>query len=344
MEQLNTIDQNIEQLMSTFLRKPTLIKGVIYLVLMLYAARVAPKPPQAVLDLFENQYFKLFFFALILWTAQFSPSTSLLIAVAFLITMNYFGQKALWEFMDNTESSETSESSLATAPTKDVALETSAAIIEAQTENPPVVQTMEQTSETVVIQPTIIQTENGTTLQNPTVVVAPAVIETENGEKLLVKPDVTVVEVPQEKPTPEPSVEIQESAPGPAPAPAPEPTSAPAPEQQAAINAVSVLAAGAASQEPSSPEQISKVAEIAAASLTTEQGLEAVKTLAEQAVQPAAAEPEAVKEIAFEAIKEIMSPPTEQPKAEETGCYPIRKYDMSKVEGYSVDNFYGNAK
>jgi len=202
MEQVQKIDAQVENVMSTFLKKPTLVKGVIYLVLMLYAARVAPKPPQAVLDLFENQYFKLFFFALILWTAQFSPSTSLLIAISFLITMNYFGEKALWEFMENVDSN-----GMPTAPSKEVAMETSAAIVENQVQETPIVQTVTQEQEAIVIQPTV----EGTTVEVPTVVVAPVVVSNENGEKVLITPEVTLLEVKAPAPTPAP--EVPESAP-----------------------------------------------------------------------------------------------------------------------------------
>jgi len=84
------------------LYKPTVIKAIIHLLIILYATRLAPTLPQEVLQVFENAYFKLFIFALILWTAQFSPSTSVLIALAFMMTMNYVNKKPLWEFLENT--------------------------------------------------------------------------------------------------------------------------------------------------------------------------------------------------------------------------------------------------
>ena len=100
MEVIKKLDNGINSILSTLIKEPTLIRGAIHLLLMLYAARIAPKLPDAVLALFENQYFKLFVFSLILWTAQFSPSTSLLIAIAFMVSINYVNQKPLWEFMD----------------------------------------------------------------------------------------------------------------------------------------------------------------------------------------------------------------------------------------------------
>jgi hypothetical protein len=101
MDIVQTIDYNVDNILTDYIKKPTLIRGIIHLVLILYAARIAPSLPKPVLELFENQYFKLFVFSLILWTAQFSPSTSILIAIAFMITVNYANQKPLWEFLEN---------------------------------------------------------------------------------------------------------------------------------------------------------------------------------------------------------------------------------------------------
>ena len=100
---VNTFDNQLSNLLDQYVKKPTIIRGVVHLLLILYVARLAPTLPNEVLVLFENQYFKLFIFALVLWTAQFSPSTSILIALAFMVTVNYSTNKALWEFLENVE-------------------------------------------------------------------------------------------------------------------------------------------------------------------------------------------------------------------------------------------------
>jgi hypothetical protein len=89
---------------STFQRieQPTIVRALVTFFLMLYAARIAPAPPQVILDLFGNFYFKLFIFTLILWTAQLSPSTAILIALCFLITINYSNSGKLFESLENT--------------------------------------------------------------------------------------------------------------------------------------------------------------------------------------------------------------------------------------------------
>lgn len=103
MEYVNTFDNQLSTLLNEYVKKPTLIRGIVHLLLILYVARLAPSLPKEVLVLFENQYFKLFVFSLVLWTAQFSPSTSILIALAFMVTVNYSTNKSLWEFLENVE-------------------------------------------------------------------------------------------------------------------------------------------------------------------------------------------------------------------------------------------------
>jgi hypothetical protein len=98
---IQTFDSNINNILQDYVKKPTLIRGVIHLLLMLYVVRLAPQPPAPVLQLFDNIYFKLFIFSLVLWTAQFSPSTSILIALAFLVTMNYVNTGKVWEYLEN---------------------------------------------------------------------------------------------------------------------------------------------------------------------------------------------------------------------------------------------------
>lgn len=107
---VQSFDSNINSILEDYVRKPTVIKAIVQLLLMLYAVRLAPTPPPVVLQLFTNTYFKLFIFSLILWTAQVSPSTSILIAVAFMITVNYTTTGKVWERMDNTPTSVNSAS------------------------------------------------------------------------------------------------------------------------------------------------------------------------------------------------------------------------------------------
>lgn len=187
MEFVQKFDGTVNTFLNNFVRKPTLVKGIVHLLLILYAARVAPSLPQPVMTLFDNPYFKLFVFSLILWTAQFSPSTSILIALGFMITVNYANKKPLWEFLDNTDAAPP------VAPSKDTAIQSAVAVVNSQTSNTPVVQSVSQTQDTVVIQPSVVSTPNGPAVVNPTVVIAPAVVSTPSGETIVVQPDVTTI-------------------------------------------------------------------------------------------------------------------------------------------------------
>jgi hypothetical protein len=278
MEYVKNLDDNINNTLSQFVRKPTLIRGLIHLLLMLYSARIAPVLPAQVLALFDNQYFKLFVFSLILWTAQFSPSTSILIAVAFLVSVNYANARPLWEFLENTETMPLQ------APSKDVALESISSIVNSQMENTPVVNNIEQKQETIIVQPSIIQTPEGPKVVNPSVVIAPAIVETPSG-KVVIEPDVSNIVVEQ------PSIAAPASMPAPmsepmlAPEPAPMP--APAPEPMP-------MPAPAPMPEP-----------------------------APMPVQPKEQLPEPAAPIA------------------DQGCYPVRRYDISKVNANSNADEYG---
>jgi hypothetical protein len=102
MEAIRKIDIQVSSLLNK-VSETIYVKAVLHLLLVLYAARLAPEIPQVVADLFVNPYFKLLIFSLILWTAQISPSTSILIALAFMVTLNHVNKKPLWEFLDNVD-------------------------------------------------------------------------------------------------------------------------------------------------------------------------------------------------------------------------------------------------
>ena len=243
MDYVKLFDDTLNERLSQLVRKPTLIRGIVHLLLILYSARLAPTLPRQVMLLFENQYFKLFIFSLILWTAQFSPSTSILIAVAFMATVNYSTQRPLWEMLENIEEEakqEGNQESAPEAPTKEMAVASTAAVVNAQVENTPVVTGVSQKEETIVVQPKIIDTPQGPVVVNPTVVIAPVVVETPSGEKMIIKPDVSNVKVDEKAAAAvmtakaeQIPVAIPEFAFAPAPEPAPAPAPAPAePKEQ----------------------------------------------------------------------------------------------------------------
>jgi hypothetical protein len=153
-----------------------------------------------------------------MWTAQFSPSTSIMISLGFLVTMNIITKNKMWEMLDNVES--VGVDNFATF-TKDDAVNTASSIIDNQLLSPPVINTVAQQNNTTVIQPTVVNTTQGPTVVNPSVVIAPVVVSTSNGDKMVINPDVTVIS-PESK-SDEPTFRIQPIRPSTPPVD-PEPT------------------------------------------------------------------------------------------------------------------------
>lgn len=341
MEYIKDLDSTVEKTMSPF-KKTFYLKAVLHLILVLYAAKLAPSLPQEVFPLFENQYFKLFIFALVLWTAQFSPSTSLLISISFLVSMNAVNKKPLWEFLENvaTEEQKKEEPQLASV-------------------------TPEQSVQAVQV---LADAAALPTAAEPNVIanvanIAAANVSTPEGVdalKQLAEQAVTPAPGAPEKvaeAVKEVVASIQE------PAPIPELIQAPTelPPPQASVEAVKLLAQAAAHPEASSPEAVSNAVNIAAANATTPEAQDALKVLAVEAATPGSASPEVIAE----AVKEIVSsipvasdavpvgapiPETAQkvamsepaPVALE-GCFPIRRFDMNKVESSTIESKSSNA-
>ena len=150
---------------------------------------------------------------------------------------------------------------------------------------------------------------------------------------------------------------IQE--PAPVPAFIQPPTELPPP--QASVEAVKLLAQAAAHPEASSPEAVSNAVNIAAANATTPQAQDALKVLAIEAATPGAASPEVIAEAVKEVISSIPAPseavPIGAPMPEIAqkvamsepatvaleGCFPIRRFDMNKVDSSTIESKSSNA-
>lgn len=317
---IGTVDNNI----GSFMTKPTIIRGVVHLFLILYAARLAPVPPKQVLVLIENVYFKLACMSLILWSAQFSPSTSILIALAFMVTINYTTTGRVWEMMENIAQTQP------VAPSKEVAISAVSQTMQAQVANTPVVGSVSQNPNTIVITPSIVNTPSGPAVVNPTIVVAPATVSSPSGEKVTVTPQVTTMAAP----TSAPSVT--------AAAPPAAPVSAPKITPTESIEAVKILVKAAESSSASDPKAVANVANVAVANVTTQDAVKSIEKLAKQAVVAEAGVPAKVQTEATKVINSIAQAPvavaapakesTQAPaQAQTSGCFPMRQYDMTKV-------------
>jgi hypothetical protein len=65
--------------------------------LILYASLVAPQLPEFMLKWFTLVPFKIFFLFLIAWSASHDPSLSILLAIAFYVSLNVVNGKQLFE-------------------------------------------------------------------------------------------------------------------------------------------------------------------------------------------------------------------------------------------------------
>ena len=281
---IQSFDSNINVILENYIRKPTLIKAVVQLLLMLYAVRLAPTPPPVVLHLFNNVYFKVFIFALILWTAQVSPSTSILIAVAFMITINYTTTGKIWEMMDNTA-----------VPPVSSALVTPAQSAQA-------VQVLAQASSSAIASPANVVA--------PVANIALSNISSSAGAlavKSLVQQSTTPVSGTPDKvaiAVQTAMTDISSSSNN---------VSTPSPVQS--IQAIKVLSEMAASPVSAPVSTVTSLANIAMSNSTTSTGSAAIQALATQSVTPVSGTPENVASATQTAMNSITPVPVSSSQA-----------------------------
>ena len=295
---VNTFDTSASNALKT-IDQSSIVHAIVVLFLMLYAARIAPVPPQPVLNLFGNFYFRLFIFAIILWTAQLSPSMSILIALCFLVTINYANTGKLFETLDNTKPVEhkRAEQQVSSAAAPIVTPQASATAVN----------TLAQAAATpVAADQTAVKAVADVAVANMTTPQGAAAVQT------LAQQAVSPSAAPLPAVQAAAQTAIQAIA---------QPVVV-TPEQSS--SAVQVLAQAAASPAPAPTSAIATVAQIAAANVVSPQGSAAVQALAQQAAAPAAGNPEQVVLAASTAMKSLGK--------EYSGCYPTRNFDMSKVE------------
>lgn len=190
------------------------VYALVYLLLIVYTVQVSQNLPSQMVSLVKNSFFKLFVFVIILWTAKFDVTTSILVSLAFMLTINYLNNAPLWELLENVENVNNNVD-VTIVPSSELALDKVNNEVQVET---PVVNSVND-SGAVIVKPTV--TESGE-VQNPTILVSPVVVSTQNGETKLVIPNVQITDAPAPAPAPEP-------APEPAPAPALAPALEPAP-------------------------------------------------------------------------------------------------------------------
>lgn len=157
------------------------VQSLLYLLVILYATKFAPSLPRAVIDVIDNQFFKVLVFFFVIWSAKYSPSTALIVSIAFLLTMNYINNMKMFEKMETELKEEVLETELETSMPSE-APQTA----EGEVMLPP-----------VVIEPKVVETKDGTSMVvTPQVVVAPKTIVTPSGQEVVVTPEVTTLPSP----------------------------------------------------------------------------------------------------------------------------------------------------
>ena len=330
-------DTTLNTILQDYIKKPTIIRGVVHLLLMLYLARIAPVPPKAILKLFDNVYFKLFVFSLVLWTAQFSPSTSILIALAFMVTINYTTTGKVWEMMENMPTNDTTTATV--TPTQSIEavkvlassaispLATPASVI-IPIANMAVVST--STSSGVAAVQALAQQSmiaHPGTKDNVILAASTAINSMMPTTMATTMPTTMATTMPTTMPTMMPTtMPTMMSTTMPTTMPTQMPVVTP-------IQAIQALSAAAASPSSVPSDVVTPVATVAMSAMTTPEGINAIKSLAKQATMSDVVSQDTVSMVAKVAVESLA------PSTQTGGCYPLRNYDMSKVSGQEDGRF-----
>lgn len=164
----------------------SILTGIVYFLITLYISMLSPKVPPVVESVFNNGFFKVLVFTIILWTSRIDPPVAILISVAFLLTMNYVNNKPLWEFVDNVGSVTVGQT---VVTNQEDAVNASVATLTQSAEEPVSVSNVVVNPGATVVTPTI--TDNVVTI--PSIVVSPIAVQTSEGEKMYISPNVTVL-------------------------------------------------------------------------------------------------------------------------------------------------------
>jgi hypothetical protein len=196
--QLNKFD-NMAQKSLNVVFGSVWVQGLLYLLVILYATKFAPALPRSVMGLVDNQFFQVLVFFLVIFSAKYSPSTALIISIAFLMTMNYVNNMKMFEKMETELKEQVLESELNNTMGDEVPQ-----VAEGEVMLPP-----------IVVEPKVVSTKDGTPMVvNPQVIVAPKTVIAPNGDKVVVVPEVSTLAAPQ---PPQPPAPLVQQAPQPQP-------------------------------------------------------------------------------------------------------------------------------
>ena len=162
-----------------------LVTVFIQFLLILYIGRLGPKVPVTITYLFNNPYYRLFVFTIIFMYAKVNFTTSVLMSLAFIMTMQVVSDNAIMEQLDDVGGSSLTDGMIV-APSANLAQ------VEVQSDLnvPAFVQTVTTSPETIVIKPTLDDQGNATV---PNVVIAPIAVVDSQGKTSTLEANVSVI-------------------------------------------------------------------------------------------------------------------------------------------------------
>lgn len=102
MDQINTFLNNTMKGFDQLMLNPY-FATILTIILTVYAALASPKLPNFLKKLFDNTIFKIFIISFIAYRANKNPQLSILIAICFVITLNYLAEKETKETFEQIE-------------------------------------------------------------------------------------------------------------------------------------------------------------------------------------------------------------------------------------------------
>ena len=89
---MDFVDEKVNKAFSITQSMPKMtmfLTAFVQLFLIVYSAHIAQRLPKDVQLMFMNSYFRFAVFFLILYLSKYSPSTAILVAIAFVLSINY---------------------------------------------------------------------------------------------------------------------------------------------------------------------------------------------------------------------------------------------------------------
>ena len=102
MDQINTFLSNTMKNFDQLMINPY-FATVITIILSVYAALASPKLPNFLKKIFDNSIFKILIISFIAYRANKNPQLSLLVAICFVVTLNFLAEKENKEAFEQIE-------------------------------------------------------------------------------------------------------------------------------------------------------------------------------------------------------------------------------------------------